>query len=96
MTAIKMASSVTKPNSAFNTDIRRQIMGTTKCIQLVARLSGEPEPQIVRIENFFYGNGGLGSIGCNVTEHSGIEVFREVCARIDKRPDVIPSYAQIS
>ena len=37
--------------------------------QLVARLSQEPEPQIVPIEVFFDGNDDLGSIGCNLLDH---------------------------
>ena len=64
--------------------------------QLVARLSREPEPQLVPIEEFFDGNDDLGSIGCNLIEHPGIEAFRQVFARVAKRPDVVAIYAQIA
>jgi hypothetical protein len=71
-------------------------MDIAKRNQLVARLSREPEPQIVPTEMFFDGNDDLGSIGCNLIEHPGIEAFRSAFARIAKRPDVVAVYAQIS
>jgi hypothetical protein len=40
--------------------------------RLVARLSQEPEPQIVPIEVFFDGNDDLGSIGCNLLDHPAL------------------------
>jgi len=63
--------------------------------QLVARLSAEPEPQIVDFEEFFDGNDDLGSIGCNLIEHPGIEAFRDAFARLARRPAVKGVYAQI-
>ena len=64
--------------------------------QLVARLSREPEPHIVPTEIFFDGNDDLGSIGCNLIEHPGIDAFRDACARIATRPDVIAIYVRIA
>jgi hypothetical protein len=63
--------------------------------QLITRPSAEPEPQIVDFEVFFDGNDDLGSIGCNLIEHPGIEAFRETFARLARRPDVKGVYAQI-
>ena len=63
--------------------------------RLIARLSNEPEPQIVEIETFFDGNDDLGSIGCNLLEHPGIEAFRIALLRIAARRDVKGVYAQI-
>ena len=71
-------------------------MDITKRSELVARLSGEPEPQLVPIEVFFDGNDDVGSIGCNLMEHPGINAFREAFARLAKRPDVAAIYAQIA
>ena len=67
----------------------------TKRDRLIARLSNEPEPQIVEIEAFFDGNDDLGSIGCNLLPHPGIEAFRNALLRIAARPDVKGVYAQI-
>ena len=67
----------------------------TKRDRLIARLSNEPEPQIVEIEAFFDGNDDLGSLGCNLIEPPGIEAFRSALSRIAARPDVKGVYAQI-
>ncbi|HYC44603.1 MAG TPA: hypothetical protein VED01_03865 [Burkholderiales bacterium] len=71
-------------------------MDTGKRTQLKARLSREPEPQVVPIEVFFDGNDDVGSIGCNLIEHPGIDTFREAFARVAKRSDVVVIYAQIA
>ena len=55
-----------------------------------------PEPQIVSIARFFDGNDDLGSIGCNLMEHPGVDKFREVLTGLLRRPDVSAVYAQIS
>ena len=73
-----------------------QAMDTSKRNQLVARLSREPKPQVVPIEVFFDANDDLGSIGCNLIQHPGIEAFRDVFARIAQRPDLKAIYAQIA
>ena len=70
-------------------------MDELKRNQLVARLSVEPAPQIVDFEVFFDGNDDLGSIGCNLIDHPGIEAFRDAFARLAQRPDVKGVYAQI-
>jgi hypothetical protein len=54
----------------------------------VRRLAAEPEPQLVPIEEFFDGNDDLGSIGCNLPEHPGIAVFRDILVGLTLRPDV--------
>lgn len=71
-------------------------MDQTKRNRLVAELSTRPEPQIVPIDVFFDGNDDLGSIGCNLLEHPGIEAFRATFARIAARADVESIYAQIA
>lgn len=71
-------------------------MDLSKRKQLVAMLSREPEPQVVPIETFFDGNDDLASIGCNLPEHPGMEVFRKTFTRLAKRPDVVAVYAQIA
>ena len=64
--------------------------------QLIARLAAQPEPQLVRIEEFLAGNDDLGSIGCNLPEHPGMDVFRAVFARLAARADVESIHAQIT
>src|SRR5678815_6026954 len=68
----------------------------TKRDRLIARLSNEPEPQIAEIETFFDGNDDLGSIGCNLMEHPGIDTFRDTLTGLLHRPDVQAVYVQIS
>ncbi len=74
----------------------RRIMDHSKCIVLKAGLSEQPEPQIISIEQFFDGNDDLGSIGCNLVEHPGLDVFRNILTGLLQRPDVQAVYAQIS
>ncbi|MGJ7606596.1 hypothetical protein ACSFA7_19800 [Variovorax sp. LT1R20] len=71
-------------------------MDTSKRTRLIEQLAPKPEPQIVSIEAFFDGNDDLGSIGCNLMEHPGMDVFRDTFARIARRPDVTAVYAQIA
>jgi len=71
-------------------------MDETKCRALKAELAPQPEPQIVAAERFFDGNDDFGSIGCNLTDHPGVDAFRDVFARLLRRPDVQAVYAQIS
>lgn len=71
-------------------------MDTSKRNRLIADLSFEPPPQIVPIDRFFDGNDDLGSIGCNLQDHPGIDTFREILAGLTKRDDVEAVYAQIS
>ena len=44
----------------------------------------------------FDGNDDAGSIGCNLTEHPGMNVFRDVLTGLLRRSDVQAVYAQIA
>ena len=51
--------------------------------------TSNPTPlPVVSLEDFFEGNEDLGSIGCNLIEHPGIDTFYEVLREIRQRPDV--------
>ena len=71
-------------------------MDDTKCKALKEELAEQPEPQIVAAERFFDGNDDLGSIGCNLDGHPGVDAFRDVFAGLLRRSDVQAVYAQIS
>ncbi len=71
-------------------------MDDLKCKALKADLAVQPEPQIVPIERFFDGNDDLGSIGCNLIEHPGLDVFRDTLTGLLRRPGVEAVYAQIA
>jgi len=71
-------------------------MDNAKCKALKAELAAQPEPQIISVERFFDGNDDLGSIGCNLIEHPGVDAFRDVLTGLLRRPDVQAVYAQIS
>src|SRR6187200_2210979 len=71
-------------------------MDETNCKALKAELAVQPEPQIVSIERFFDGNDDEGSIGCNLMEHPGMDVFSRLLTGLLRRPDVEAVYAQIS
>src|SRR5262245_5808587 len=71
-------------------------MDDAKCEALKAELSAQPQPQIVPIARFFDGNDDLGSIGCNLDPHPGMERFRSVLTGLLTRPDVNAVYAQIA
>ena len=43
---------------------------------------------IVTIDEFFTGNEDLGSIGCNLSRHPGLAIFRKRLEEIKARPDV--------
>jgi hypothetical protein len=43
---------------------------------------------IVTLEDFFEGNDDLGSIGCNLTDHPGIDRFYAALRSVRARPDV--------
>ena len=64
--------------------------------QLIARLATQPEPPLVPIEEFLAGNDDVGSLGCNLTEHPGMDTFREVFDRLAARADVESIHAQIA
>ena len=71
-------------------------MDALKRARLVDILSQQPAPQLVAIEAFFDGNDDLASIGCNLMEHPGIDVFRDTFAELMQRSDVEAVYAQIA
>jgi hypothetical protein len=71
-------------------------MDKAKCKRLKEELANEPEPQIIPIEQFFDGNDDIGSIGCNLSEHPGMNVFRDTLVALMRRPDVEAVYAQIA
>ena len=71
-------------------------MDTAKSTALKQELASQPEPQIVPITRFFDGNDDLGSIGCNLIDHPGIDRFRDILTALLSRPDVEAVYAQIS
>ena len=71
-------------------------MTISKRNALVERLSNEEEPLLVPIAEFFDGNDDLGSIGCNLTEHPGIDTFRKSFVALTARADVRSIYARIS
>jgi len=71
-------------------------MNIEKRNALVEKLGSEHEPQLVPIDVFFDGNDDLGSIGCNLLEHPGIEAFRAIFARLSEREDVDAIFAQIA
>lgn len=71
-------------------------MDDTKCKALKEELAAQAEPQFVAAEQFFDGNDDLGSIGCNLDEHPGVDAFRDVFAGLLRRQDVQAVYAQIS
>ena len=70
-------------------------MDIEKCNSLKADLELKPD-QLVSIERFFDGNDDLGSIGCNLIEHPGIERFRDILVSLTRHPDVQAVYAQIA
>lgn len=70
-------------------------MDDSKCRALKLELMAQPEPQIVSIARFFDGNDDIGSIGCNLLEHPGIDAFRELLEGVLLRPDVEAVYARI-
>jgi hypothetical protein len=71
-------------------------MDRAKCQALKDKLSAQPEPQIISIAEFFEGNDDLGSIGCNLDQHPGVNAFRDVLTGLLRRSDVQAVYAQIS
>ena len=71
-------------------------MDITKRNRLIEELSAQPEPQIVSVERFFDGNDDLGSIGCNLLDHPGVDKFRDILIGLLRRPDVEGVYALIS
>ncbi|MDB5347021.1 MAG: hypothetical protein JWP89_5398 [Schlesneria sp.] len=70
-------------------------MDSQKCQALKGELERQGENPLVSIDQFFDGNDDLGSIGCNLAEHPGMEVFRDVLTGLLERDDVEGVYALI-
>lgn len=68
----------------------------TKSRALKDEFADRPGPLVVPIERFFDGNDDLGSIGCNLSPHPGIDVFWDVLVGLLQRPDVEAVYALIA
>lgn len=66
---------------------------------LLRLIESQPEYEegraLVGIEEFFDGNDVLGSIGCNLGEHPGLDHFRRTLSDIVKRPSVEQVWLQI-
>lgn len=71
-------------------------MDSAKRNRLVAFLSKQNDPPLTPIAQFFDGNDDEGSIGCNLSNHPGIGVFRDTLQNIADRPDVQNVYAQVA
>ena len=71
-------------------------MDEVKKAELIESLSSQDPPQIVPITRFFDGNDDLGSIGCNLIEHPGIDQFRETLVGLLNRADVDAVFTQIA
>ena len=68
-----------------------------KCRALKAELlSMPPLDAVVSIGRFFDGNDDPASIGCNLSEHSGIDAFRTTLLALKSRRDVEAVYARIA
>jgi hypothetical protein len=63
---------------------------------LIERHASEGEYPMIPIAEFFHGNDDLGSIGCNLLEHPGIEKFRDILLKLSDHSDVEAIFAQIS
>ena len=61
-------------------------MDDAKCRAFKAELAAQSEPRVVPIDRFFAGNDDLGSIGCNLDPHPGIDRFRQVLTGLLARP----------
>jgi len=64
-------------------------MDEAKRIALIHKLSQLPEDALISLDEFFDGNDDMGSIGCNLMEHPGLDVFRDTLRIIASRQDVV-------
>jgi hypothetical protein len=66
---------------------------------LLHTIQSQPEWEkgqaLVTAAEFFDGNDDLGSIGCNLTEHPGLEHFQKVLKELEARNDVDEIWLQI-
>jgi hypothetical protein len=68
-------------------DIARRNQLVEKLKSRTFSIGQHPGPTVSR-EDFFEGNDDLGSIGCNLSEHPGVDRFHRVFKRIRSRGDV--------
>ena len=71
-------------------------MDDAKCRALKAELLSDPGSPLVAMARFLDGNDDLGSIGCNLDPHPGVEAFRPILAGVLGRPGVRAVYARVS
>lgn len=71
-------------------------MDIDKRNNLVKALSGQPEPLLIPVREFFDGNDDMGSIGCNLMQHPGVDAFRSILVGLLDRDDVDAVYADIA
>jgi len=66
---------------------------------LIHTIRSQPEflegRALVTIAEFFDGNDDLGSIGCNLNEHPGMDHFRKILGHLENRPDIEQIWMQI-
>lgn len=68
----------------------------SKRTRLIDDYSDKPLPHVLTVERFFDGNNDPASIGCNLVQHPGIEVFRRTLMSLPRRGDVDAVYVQIA
>jgi hypothetical protein len=74
---------------------RTELITKIKQQNLPLPSGNQPHP-IVSIEDFFIGNDDVGSIGCNLLDHPGVEVFYEAFASIREKPSVQEVFVEIN
>jgi hypothetical protein len=66
---------------------------------LIRTIQSQPEfaegRALVTIAEFFDGNDDLGSIGCNLSEHPGLDHFKKILSDLEKRSEVEQVWMQI-
>lgn len=68
----------------------------SKKAKLLAKLASAPDPPMISIAAFFDGNDDPASIGCNLSDHPGIQTFRYVLETVGSRPLQKPIANKIS
>jgi len=75
---------------------KRGSIDEAKKKKLIGELSTNKRHQIVPVGQFFDGNNDLGSIGCNLLDHPGIDRFREILVGLSKQNNIEAIYVDIS
>ena len=69
-------------------------MDAEKRIQLIAKVNQICDPNapgpipVVSLEDFFIGNDDMGSLGCNLLDHPGINHFYEIFNKLESQENV--------